>query len=211
MGQPSGKFDYKVFYSKPPSYDISIESIVPGDWGDEFDDDQPGSKEDKKIKDNEQSQEEAKEELMPYDSNEPLNRKETCMVEVWKDGKKDHTIGVIDIWYNSDKENTEGYNIWTDNQEVNQVTRSGKSYKPIEMKTKKAMEKEEEVKEKDSDEPDDDLILEQLKKAKANVSIWEILMHASSHRKAQVKALTKMNIQTTATPEAIVARITENK
>ena len=30
LGQPSGKFDYKVFYSKPPSYGISINSIVPG-------------------------------------------------------------------------------------------------------------------------------------------------------------------------------------
>ena len=26
LGQPSGKFDYKVFYSKPPSYDIPIYS-----------------------------------------------------------------------------------------------------------------------------------------------------------------------------------------
>ena len=39
LGQPSGKFDYKVFYSKPPSYDIPIESIVPGGQGDEFKDD----------------------------------------------------------------------------------------------------------------------------------------------------------------------------
>ena len=68
------------------------------------------------------------------------------MVEVWKNRKKDHTIRVIDIWYNSDEENTEGYNVWTDNQEVSQVTRSGKGYKPIEKKTKKAIEKEEEVK-----------------------------------------------------------------
>ena len=30
LGQPSGKFDYKVFYSKPPSYDIPIKSIVHG-------------------------------------------------------------------------------------------------------------------------------------------------------------------------------------
>ena len=36
-------------------------------------------------------------------------------------------------------------------------------------------------------------------------------MHSSSHRKALVKALTKINIQTTATPEAMVARIIENK
>ena len=106
LGQPSGKFDYKVFYSKPPSYDIPIESIVPGSWGDEFDDDKSMSEKDKKTEDTENSQKEIKEELMPYDSNEPLNRKETCMVEVWKDEKKDRTIGVIDIWYYSDKENT---------------------------------------------------------------------------------------------------------
>ena len=36
-------------------------------------------------------------------------------------------------------------------------------------------------------------------------------MHSSSHRKALVKALTKMNIQTNATPEALVAKVTENK
>ena len=45
LGQPSGKFDYKVFYSKPPSYDIPIESIIPGGWGDEFEDNEPVSEE----------------------------------------------------------------------------------------------------------------------------------------------------------------------
>ena len=50
-----------------------------------------------------------------------------------------------------------------------------------------------------------------MKKTKANMSIWELLMHSSSHRKALVKALTNMNIQTNATPEAMVARVTENK
>ena len=30
LSQPSGKFDYKVFYSKPSLYDIPIESIMPG-------------------------------------------------------------------------------------------------------------------------------------------------------------------------------------
>ena len=49
LGQPSGKFDYKVFYSKPPSYDIPIESIIPGGWGDEFEDDGPVSEKDKKA------------------------------------------------------------------------------------------------------------------------------------------------------------------
>ena len=75
LGQPSGKFDYKLFYSKLPSYDIPIESIVPGGWGDEFDADKPASKEDKKAEDNEQSQEEAEEEIMLPDSIELLNKK----------------------------------------------------------------------------------------------------------------------------------------
>ena len=75
-------FDYKVFYSKPPSYDIPIESIIPAGWGDDFDDDKPVTKEDKKVENTEQSKKEAKEEIMPSDRNEPLNRKETCMVEV---------------------------------------------------------------------------------------------------------------------------------
>ena len=108
---------------------------------------------------------------MPSDSNEMLNRKETCMVEVWKNGKKDRTIGVISLGYNSDEENAKGYNVWIDNSKVSQVTRSGKGYKPVEKKVKKAVEKEEVDREEDSDEPDDDMILEQLKKAKANVSI----------------------------------------
>ena len=38
MGQPSGKFDYKVFYSKPASNNIPLEIIVPTGWGDEFKD-----------------------------------------------------------------------------------------------------------------------------------------------------------------------------
>ena len=36
-------------------------------------------------------------------------------------------------------------------------------------------------------------------------------MYSSSHRKALVKAMTKMNIQTNATLEAMVAKITKNK
>ena len=171
-----------------------------GGWGDEFEDDESENEKKKKAENIEQSQKEVEEEIMPSNGIELLNRKETCMVEVWKNGKRDRIIRVIDIWYNSDEENVEGYNVWTDNSEVSQVTRSGKGYKPVEKKVEKVIEKGEIVGEEDSDEPDDDLILEQLKKAKASVSIWELLMHSSSHRKALVKALTKMNFQTNATP-----------
>ena len=99
-------------------------------------------------------------EIMPTNGFELLSRKETFMVEIWKYGKRDHTIGVIDIWYNSDEENVEEYNVWTKYPEVSQVTRSGKGYKPAEKRVEKVMEKEEVVREEDSDELDDDLILE---------------------------------------------------
>ena len=85
LGQPSGKFDYKVFYFKPPSYDIPIESIMPRGWGDEFDDNEPVSEEDKKAESTEQPQKEEKQEIMPSDSVEPLSSKKACMVGVWKD------------------------------------------------------------------------------------------------------------------------------
>ena len=55
LGHPSGKFNYKVFYSKPPFNNMPIESIVPIGWGDEFDDE--------KL----------------------LDKNETCTVEAWKD------------------------------------------------------------------------------------------------------------------------------
>ena len=53
LGQPSGKFDYKVFYSKPPSYDILIESIIPRGYGDEFKDDEPVNEENKRAENSE--------------------------------------------------------------------------------------------------------------------------------------------------------------
>ena len=38
LGQPSSKFDYKVFYFNPASNDIPFEEIMPTGWGDEFED-----------------------------------------------------------------------------------------------------------------------------------------------------------------------------
>ena len=69
------------------------------------------------------------------------------------------------------------------------------------------MEREEADKKETSEEQEDDLIIEQLKKAKSNMSIWELLIHSSSHR----KALTKINIETTASSELMVAKVTKNK
>ena len=50
--------------------------------------------------------------------------------------------------------------MWTNSLEVSQVTRSGKVYKPVKKKVERAVEKEEAIREEDSDELEDDLILE---------------------------------------------------
>ena len=89
LGQPSGKFDYKVFYSKPPSYDIPIESIIPRGWGDEFENDEPVSEKNKRVENSEQPQQEAEElsgqQLSKFEDEKQLDKKETCTVGVWKD------------------------------------------------------------------------------------------------------------------------------
>ena len=89
LGQPSGKFDYKVFYSKPPSYDIPIESIIPGGWGDEFEDDGPVSEKDQRVENSEQSQQGAEElsdqQLNKFDDEKQPDKKEAGIVGIWKD------------------------------------------------------------------------------------------------------------------------------
>ena len=89
LGQPSGKFDYKVFYSKPPSYDIPIESIIPGGWGDEFEDNGPVSEKDKKAEKTGQPLQGAKDlsgqHLSKSDDEKKLDKEKACTGEVWKD------------------------------------------------------------------------------------------------------------------------------
>ena len=89
LGQPSGKFDQKVFYSKPLSYDIPIESIIPRGWGDEFENDEPASEKNKRVENSEQPQQGAEElsgqQLRKFKVKIQLDKKETCTVGVWKD------------------------------------------------------------------------------------------------------------------------------
>ena len=89
LGQPLGKFDYKVFYSKLPSYDILIESIIPGGWGDEFEDDGPVSEKDQRVESSEQPQQGAEElsgqQLNKSDDEKQPDKKEVGIVGIWKD------------------------------------------------------------------------------------------------------------------------------
>ena len=83
LGQPSGKFDYKVFYSKPPSYDIPIESIIPGGWGNEFEDDGPVSEKDQRVENSKQPL--SGQQLSEFKDEKKLDKGKAYTVGVWKD------------------------------------------------------------------------------------------------------------------------------
>ena len=78
-----------MFYSKPPSYEIPIESIIPGGWGDEFEDDGPVSEKDQRVENSEQSQQGAEElsdqQLNKFDDEKQPDKKEAGIVGIWKD------------------------------------------------------------------------------------------------------------------------------
>ena len=115
LGQPSGKFDYKVFYSKPPSYDIPIESIVPGGWGDEFKDDKLESE--KKRVETPKQPHRGIEDLLGQPSG-----KFDYIVFYSKPPSYDILLEIIvsTEWGNEfEDEDNEGYNVWIDNTEEN--------------------------------------------------------------------------------------------
>ena len=78
-----------MFYSKPSSYDIPIESIIPGGWGDEFENNEPVSEKNKRVEKSEQPQQGAKElscqQLSKFEDEKQLDKREACTVGVWKD------------------------------------------------------------------------------------------------------------------------------
>ena len=82
LGQPSGKFDYKVFYTKPPSFDIPIESIMPGGWGEVFNDEDSTNKKAVEPLILEQPQQGAEDlsgqYLSKYDDEKQSDEKEAC-------------------------------------------------------------------------------------------------------------------------------------
>ena len=86
LGQPSSKFDYKVFYTKPPSFGIPIELIMPARWGEEFnDEDSPNEKAVESLTPEQPQQgveDLSGQHLSKFDDEKQLDKKETCTVGV---------------------------------------------------------------------------------------------------------------------------------
>ena len=78
-----------MFYTKPPSFNIPIESIIPRGWGEDFDDEDSLNEKAVESLIPEQPQQGVKDLssqlLSKFDDEKQLDKKETCMVGVWKD------------------------------------------------------------------------------------------------------------------------------
>src|SRR3989442_12090125 len=109
-----------------------------------------------------------------------------------------------------------------DEQSVGNLTRSGRVFKPADLRTgensnKRSIEVEKEkeaeklgVEKKKDDCPggtDAESVLKQLKRTRADVTIWDLILASKSHREALLKALATYRVPTEVTAEDLVAVI----
>ena len=83
--------------------------------------------------------------------------------------------------------------------EVNSMTRSSRQYQPP-VATNPIPLTPMIEKLKMGNEPDEDVVLKQLKKTQANISIWSLLLSSYPHRQALCKALGEHQVPTDTSP-----------
>ena len=109
-------------------------------------------------------------------------------------------VYMFDAWYSSsedEREVADTFKLSQSDESLLQVTRSGKDYQRRDLdvpksSTKKSGPAPEDGKE--SMEVKEDLVTDQLKKTKANASIWDLLVYSYSHRKALVDAMSRIQV-----------------
>src|SRR2546425_1611136 len=109
-----------------------------------------------------------------------------------------------------------------DEQSVGNLTRSGRVFKPTDLRTgensnKRSLDVEKEkeaekwgVEKKKDDCPggtDAESVLKQLKRTRADVTIWDLILASKSHREALLKALATCRVPTEVTTDELVAFI----
>lgn len=101
-------------------------------------------------------------------------------------------------------------NTWF-SEEVGHLIRGGRHFKQAFLEgDRPGRTLEEEMKrniERDKEEDEDDVVLKQLKKIQANVSIWGLLMASQKHRQALLNTLNKSQVSLDTTPNDLVGLI----
>ena len=86
------------------------------------------------------------------------------------------------------------------------MTRSGRFYNDVAERGKEALTDGREVVES-TENAEGDTVLKQLKKTRAQVSIWELLCTSQEHRQAMVEALNKIVVPEDANPAMLVGSV----
>ena len=126
-------------------------------------------------------------------------------------------VYMFDAWYSSSEDEMEvadTFNLTQNTEPLLQVTRSGKDYQRKDLdvpesslrKSGSALETGKEIV-----EVKEDLVTDQLKKMKANASIWDLLVYSHSHRRALIDALSKIQVPKDVSPENMVGLMMEKK
>ncbi|OVA11235.1 G-patch domain [Macleaya cordata] len=114
------------------------------------------------------------------------------------------------VWADPFKTNSESVE---DCQEVQHQTRAGKTFKPAHLRTDNPAAAARgpffQIPPAKPTEEEDKLVVDQLRRTKANVSVWGLLEASTKHREALLAALNAIQVDTRITPEELVATVAQ--
>ncbi|XP_030443301.2 uncharacterized protein LOC115665583 [Syzygium oleosum] len=208
LGQPSGKFDYLVKYSRPPSFFIDPKDVVPDGWGGMDDPPEP--------------EEETVNMITPVvidlsveeDLSDPDERDvEHVVIDVMAEEfttleVDDHVMEPMTIELSPEDEDdiivemVPSYNAkavpWSYKvSEIDDVTRSGRCYDPTKVVEKRAVSNEEAeqflaiIKTSEFD------VVNQLRKMPAQISLMDLFKSSKKHKNALFKILNEVHVPET--------------
>ncbi|KAF5934569.1 hypothetical protein HYC85_030740 [Camellia sinensis] len=91
--------------------------------------------------------------------------------------------------------------------EVDHMTRSGRYFKPPHLDQPEASGKDKEAEKQKEKQIEEEVVLRQLKKIQADISIWGLFMASRVHRQAVLTAMDKSKLSIDTTPEQLVGLV----
>ncbi|KAG5527483.1 hypothetical protein RHGRI_028396 [Rhododendron griersonianum] len=119
-----------------------------------------------------------------------------------------------DLWGAEEQNLWANEDLW-DSNAVNHLTRGGRHYNLASEEPSGAIQAKPfggtPTREATEEDLGEDLVLKQLKRTGASISLWQLLVASHEHRQAFLKALNKVKITVDTSPEQMVAMITPAK
>ena len=87
--------------------------------------------------------------------------------------------------------------------EITHITRGGKHFKPSYLEADNPLEALNQQLKNTQLQPEDDIVLKQLQKTQANISLWGLLVASYHHRQTLINLLNQIQVPTNLTPQAL--------